>query len=239
MSMNKTINKRDLNKQARRDAVMEAAERLIRDRGDVSFSMIELAKASGLSLATPYNLFGTKSAILYALLNLSADKIFASNSIQDGLSTGDRVLAAAGGLSNVLSSDPDFYRALYAFLMGVPDPTWRPAFIARSRLYWTAPLIHSAIDLLPIDNAIIADLLVVQALGCVEMWVHREIGDHQLDTELRRSCCAVLLGVYVGTDKERLLDNIRCTHLSPQSQRRNCEHHRRSASAPLSRRPPG
>lgn len=196
--------KRDLRKQSRRDAIITGAEALIRQGGDTSFSMLELAKVAGLSAATPYNLFGTKGAILYALLNRSADNIFAAATALHGTAT-NRVVQAAEALAEVLAGDPTFYRPLYAYLMGVVDARWRPAFMARAHDYWASAFLGDPHLQSAIHPMIVADLLVTQALGCVELWVHCEIEDGSLSVELCRSTGVVLLSVVDGPDRDRLL----------------------------------
>lgn len=56
--------KRQRGVEERRRRLVKAASELIEERDDGSFSMPELAKRAGLSLATPYNLFGSKAAVL-------------------------------------------------------------------------------------------------------------------------------------------------------------------------------
>jgi len=51
-------------KDHRRARLIRAARDLITERADGSFSMQELAARAELSLATPYNLLGSKAAIL-------------------------------------------------------------------------------------------------------------------------------------------------------------------------------
>lgn len=181
--------------QARRAAIIAVAEALIRETGDIGFPMTELAKRAGVSPTTPYNLFGTKSAILYALLHCSADSMFSDvGQTTDGDALAGTIRAAES-LANVLTGDPAFYRPLYAYLMGVPDPNWRPAFIARAREYWLRAFAPDEKLLLGLRRDQLGNLLVVQALGCVEMWVHQELKDNELKTELRRAVAAVLLGL--------------------------------------------
>lgn len=66
---------REAQKEMRRQRTLDAAEALIRKTGTIEFSMQTLASKAKLSLATPYNLFGSKSAILYALLDGFLDEI--------------------------------------------------------------------------------------------------------------------------------------------------------------------
>ena len=49
-----------------RQRVLDAAERLL-DEGERDFSMRDLAAEAGVSFATPFNQFGSKAAIMYAL----------------------------------------------------------------------------------------------------------------------------------------------------------------------------
>ena len=58
-----------------RAQMLRAAEELIRESHAVTFSVGELAARSGSSVASLYNLIGTKSTILYALLNATLDRI--------------------------------------------------------------------------------------------------------------------------------------------------------------------
>jgi AcrR family transcriptional regulator len=64
---------REAQKTIRRDAILEAARTLIQEGKGDDFSMPELAQRAGVSLVTPYNLFGSKSGIL---LEIAREDIF-------------------------------------------------------------------------------------------------------------------------------------------------------------------
>lgn len=120
-------------KEMRRSALINAAEALIRESGTTEFSMAVLATRAGFSSqTTPYNLFGTKAGVLYALLNRSADRIFElHHDHARHANAWQRALAAADALADAIVGDPDFLRPLYAFLFGVADPfTVRPSLNA-------------------------------------------------------------------------------------------------------------
>src|ERR1700758_2100382 len=59
---------RELQKHARRRAILDAARALILEDKTRDFSMPELAQKAGVSLVTPYNLFGSKSRILLEIV---------------------------------------------------------------------------------------------------------------------------------------------------------------------------
>ena len=196
-----TVGIKEAGKAARREAIVNAAERLVRDCGGTDFSMLELARLAGVSPATPYNLFGTKSGILYALLNRSADRMFSvAASLPSATSPEVGTMAVADTLAHILTSDPVFYRPLYGFLMGVPDREWRPPFIERARAFWLSAIPTEEERPFGLSRSRIAQLLVVQALGCIEMWVHGEIEDSALAHELKRPVAAILLGLTHDAD---------------------------------------
>src|SRR5271168_2287443 len=54
------VGRREAGKRERRRRIIEAARALIRETGNAGLSMRALAARAGVSLATPYNLFGSK-----------------------------------------------------------------------------------------------------------------------------------------------------------------------------------
>lgn len=55
--------------QGTRERVLQAAQALIRERGNANFSLVELAAETGLSRQTLYLLFGTRAGLLMALVD--------------------------------------------------------------------------------------------------------------------------------------------------------------------------
>ncbi len=104
----------------------------MRQQGASAFTMRSLAEQAGVSIATPYNLFGSKQAILVSLL----DDDFAE--FQRGLA-----LIESGGLEAVFealalmhrqfSGDPDFYRNVFAAISTEAGPELR--FVLNSPRY--------------------------------------------------------------------------------------------------------
>ena len=93
--------RREAGKAERRARIIQAARDLIRDTGDAGLSMRALAARAGVSLATPYNLFGSKRAIVMAVL-------------QDVREFIDRV-------SNLPAAGPRFYRTLWSTVFDTAD----------------------------------------------------------------------------------------------------------------------
>ena len=80
--------KREQAKAERRSRIVHAARDLIRETGDTNLSMRMIAKRADVSLATPYNLFGSKHAVVLAVFEDERDfterfsKIKAENAIE-------------------------------------------------------------------------------------------------------------------------------------------------------------
>jgi hypothetical protein len=75
----------------------------------------------------------------------------------------------------------------------------------RTHDYWSSAFTNDAPGEPALPPMVMADLLVTQALGCVELWVHGEVEDANLASELCRSAAAILLGVTHGPERDRLM----------------------------------
>ena len=113
----------------RREQILDAARRLIRATGGTDFPMRRLAEEAEVSLVTPYNLFGSKSGVLYALLNDSLERLDRAVDVRPSAKPVDAVLELAGIAADIYASDAAFYRPLIQFLLRRA----RPRRTARAR----------------------------------------------------------------------------------------------------------
>lgn len=181
-----------------RQAILSAAEVLIRSSRATHFSMLELAKSAGVSPATPYNIFGTKDSILYELLNNSLTGIFT----KFAQSPAERephevVLSAAAAAAAYFVRDPDFYRPLYQHLIGVSDPVHRPAYMDRALQYWRTalgPLIEAGSIGADVERDTIARAIMIHFIGALDMWVQREVSSKEFHAHIMHGVASVLLG---------------------------------------------
>jgi AcrR family transcriptional regulator len=195
---------REKQKTERRNRILDAAERLIRETGGTDFSVRVLAAVSGVSAATPFNLFGSKEALLYALLSRSLDQI-----VTDGLSfkspdTAFHVIEAAEKAVNAFVSDPEFLRPLYRVLLGVSHPVHRPLFMQRTFAYWktaTLTVKSGALRSNPALQDVVAQALMAHFIGLLELWVHRDLDDDAFRTH---AVCDVILNVHAVAAPEQV-----------------------------------
>jgi AcrR family transcriptional regulator len=169
---------RERQKEKRCEQILDAARRLIRSTGGTEFSMRRLADESEVSLVTPYNLFRSKSGILYALLNASLEGLVdAPDLLPAG---GGQVMELGGSAAKLYSQDSAFYRPLMRFLLGVPDAEHRPRLLEQSLQRWREAIgvaVDAGVLSTRINVDFVARQLMITFIGTVELWVHEELND--------------------------------------------------------------
>lgn len=169
---------REKQKEARRERILDAARRLIRATGGTQFSMQRLADEAGVSLVTPYNLFGSKSGVLYALLNESLERV--DQATESTPPSVDGVLELAGIAADVYARDPTFYRPLMQFLVGVRAVDYRPRLFEQSLARWKRTVdaaVQNGLLRASVDEGLLARQLMITFIGSVELWIHEELDD--------------------------------------------------------------
>jgi len=108
--------RREQAKAERRIKIVRAARDLIRETGDTNLSMRMIAKRAGVSLATPYNLFGSKRAVMMAVLEDERDFLqrFRVLKVDNAI---DRIFEAHALAVTYIVRDPDFYQPLWKALL--------------------------------------------------------------------------------------------------------------------------
>lgn len=135
--------RREAGKIERRRRIIEAARSLIRQTGNAGLSMRALARKAGVSLATPYNLFGSKRAIVLAVLEdvREFQERFAHLKSTDPI---ERIFAAVYLALEYYKRDPKFYKTLWAAVFDADDIR-ADIFNYRRNAFWES-LIREAIN---------------------------------------------------------------------------------------------
>ena len=103
---------REQAKQERRDDIVNAARKLVRRSGSSGFSMRTLAREAGVSIATPYNLLGSKQAVMDAILT-SELRSFENSVLEIDADPLEVFFAAIDLASDNLESHPAYFRAIF------------------------------------------------------------------------------------------------------------------------------
>ena len=204
--------KRQQGVEERRRRLVRAASELIAERDDGVFSMPELAKRAGVSLATPYNLFGSKAAVLAQVFERLVRGFRRDSAWMDGLPASERVLGVVDRLVLAYEQQGRLFRNLWKALYGLDLAEHRQLNLSLSH-----EIVHPLVASLVADRLIPADIpaaaiettLVRLFDASFEMWAAQGWTPAQLRTQLRSGFALVFLGLLDGTERDRLAAAIR------------------------------
>ncbi len=197
----------ETSKSQRRDDIVAAARTLMRRSGDAAFSMRTLAEEAGVSIATPYNLFGSKQSILLALLsadladyeaalaNLHADEI-------------EVLFQAVSMMTATLRADPEFYRNVMSAVSRDGGPEFRfmvsgPRYVLWKRLLREA----TEADLLrsDVDPDAFAITVTQQMFANVQNWAQGQLSLDEMDARMRFGLALSLSAIATRTSRDQVL----------------------------------
>lgn len=206
------LGKRQRGVEERRMRLVRAASELIAERDDGTFSMPELAKRAGLSLATPYNLFGSKAAVLARVFERLVRGFNRDASWMAGLSASERINGVVDRLVAAYDEQGRLFRNLWKALYGLDLSEHRELNLSLSNQI-VHPLVASLAQdgLIPADvpHAAIENTLVRLFDASFEMWAAQDWPPARLRAELRSSFALVFLGLVDLAERERLCVMIR------------------------------
>jgi AcrR family transcriptional regulator len=171
---------RERQKEKRCDQILDAARLLIRSTGGIDFPMRQLAEEAEVSLVTPYNLFGSKSGVLYALLNVALESLPWAEGQPVRNANAQSVVDLAGMAAQLYADDAAFYRPLLRFLLGVRDAEHRPRLVEQSVERWrhAVEAVVRAKDLDErVDIPMFSRQLMITFMGSIELWAQEELTD--------------------------------------------------------------
>lgn len=141
------MSKREAGKADRRRRIVEAVRELIRETGDTGLSMRAIAARAQVSLATPYNLFGSKRALVMAVLEDTREFQVRFSSLK-GLSAVERIFKALSITFSYHVQDADFYRTIWSSLLDAQGgPELRAELLTpQSAMFWRSLLDEAHAD---------------------------------------------------------------------------------------------
>lgn len=199
---------RERHKLERRERILAAAQELIRSTASVGLSMRALAEKAEVSLATPYNLFGSKGAVLGELglavlkkLEREMNQLRSRDPIEDLLQ-----IAELG--ANTYASDPRFYRVLMGTLTASARALHDDAVSGGSVRLWQRPVeagIRAGLLRADADSEFVARDLVIIFLGVLDLWVRGVLDGDALRLHILYAFTLTLLGLSTDASRPKLL----------------------------------
>ncbi|MBN9533776.1 MAG: TetR/AcrR family transcriptional regulator [Alphaproteobacteria bacterium] len=137
------MGRREAGKRERRRRIIEAARTLIRETGSTGLSMRALAARAGVSLATPYNLFGSKRAIVLAVLEDVREfrERFATLRSADPV---ERIFAAVDLALEYYKNDSSFYKTLWSAVFDTSDQVRAEILNPQRYAFWQGLIIDAS-----------------------------------------------------------------------------------------------
>jgi AcrR family transcriptional regulator len=187
----------------RRALILDAAVELLRRGGADALNMRALAEAAGVSIATPYNIFGSKEAVLLAVMEADLARQQARYDSRPRRSIGD-LLAACTETIEQLTKDPEYNRALLTALAQTGNSDLRLLVNGPRYLIWKG-LLRGAQDAGELRKDFDLDALTItvcqQLSAPVMEWVLEGLDAPELAARSRLGFALVLLGA--ATERSR------------------------------------
>ncbi|MFN3524146.1 MAG: TetR/AcrR family transcriptional regulator [Phenylobacterium sp.] len=204
--------RREAAKTERRRRIIAAARDLIRETGDAGLSMRAIAARAGVSLATPYNLFGSKRAIVLAILEDVREfhERFSRLPPSDALGRLFEALAISIGY---YAEDPDFYHTLWSALLDTSGKELRTVILnPQSHAFWAALIAEAGKDgafAEGIDPDLLLRNLNLTFEAVMLNWVHGAIGAEELEPSVSYGYALALRGAASPAYAARLDHEVR------------------------------
>ncbi len=203
--------RREAGKTERRRRIIDAARALIRETGDAGLSMRALAARAGVSLATPYNLFGSKRAIVLAVLEDVREyrERFAAVKSHDPI---ERIFTALDLAIEYYKRDRRFYKTLWAAIFDTTDEV-RTDILNPQRMEFWRSLVKDAIKAGAIAGDIDGELLLEQLefvlRSSMWAWVVGEVDQKKLGPTVNYGFALLLAGAASPEWRAPLLTRVR------------------------------
>lgn len=178
------MGRREDNKTSRREQIIGAARKLMRSRNASGFSMRTLAEVAGVSIATPYNLFGSKEAIVAAVMDADLEDFQRAllSDATDPIETLFRIITLT---AEIFETEPGFYKAGASALQAETDVTLINHFgLPRHNLI--RDLVVRAVQEGFLDHAVNPDSLAIalgqQFFGWIQAWARDRLSPEEMVT---------------------------------------------------------
>lgn len=193
-------------KAQRRDRILEVAEALIAERGYDGLTMRALARESGVSVPTLYNLCGGKDAIVAAQTERALARVASSVASRWRGSVVADILAIVRVAHSEAMASPDYYRALLPRFLAVDElrtirvaTQERYVALAAGRLADAAPT--ELCDW--VDPHALARALFDHTMSVLEQWAADLVDDADVLDSMLAGAGLLLAGAATGDARAR------------------------------------
>jgi AcrR family transcriptional regulator len=178
----------------------------MQETGQAGFSMRGLAERAGVSIATPYNLFGSKQAVMYAVLDadLAAYQVNLERLKIDEI---DVFFKAVSLATSLYAAEPRFYRAVLFAAYNDGGTEFRAMFGGPRHVMWRR-LVNNAKQAGMLDPAVEANSFAINLahifFSCIIEWVNGLMSLEEMEARVHFGWAVALRGMATPESEERL-----------------------------------
>lgn len=198
---------RTAGKQRRRNDILAAAHRLLDEDG---LSMRALSAKAGVSLVTPYNLFGSKDALLNGLAKQNQKEFCRLTEQLVCADSLERIFATLELAREFYAAEPTFHRGMIKAMHASQDPAFVGILNRFRTQHWQDLLdacVREKLLVADLDTAKLAQMLIHILHGILQRWVRDEIDVAQVHADSDFGFTLCLLGVSTPASYQRLYDH--------------------------------
>lgn len=205
-------------KSRRRDGIVTAARTLMRRAGTEGFSMRVLAEEAGVSIATPYNLFGSKQAILLEVLaaDLKEYEAALARMRADEIEVLFRTIEM---MAELFAQEPELYRSVIASVSRDGGPELRFMVSGPRYLLWKR-LLREATDAgllrADVDPDAFAVTVTQHMLANVLDWAQGNLSLAEMAGRIRYGLALSLLAIATEASRQQIESHLRSAERSLQ-----------------------
>lgn len=199
---------REESKELRRRTIVRAARTLMQETGQAGFSMRALAEKAGVSIATPYNLFGSKQAVMFAVLDADLEQYQAQleRLKADEL---DVFFNAVSLATSMYSAEPNFHKAVLLAAYNDGGTGYRAMFGGPRHVMWRR-LVINARDAGMLDPDFEPNSFAINLqhifFSCIMEWVNGLMSLEELEVRGQYGFAVALRGAATAASIDRLKD---------------------------------
>ena len=185
--------------------------------GSVDFTMQQLSVHVGISPTTFYNLFGSKGAVLYSLLDRGLGRIISDRTaMMQGEDPVETPILTMTYAAEFFTRKPKLYRSLYKFQLSARDMAARPSYLDRGLVFWQQNLQglvnigclcddahHGAFTR---DDVALA--LLTHSSGVIDLWVQEDLDDVQFVARMTHDAALIIHSIVPESDRKRIEERI-------------------------------
>ena len=193
-------------KHTRRKRILRAARDLVRETEKTGFSMRALAERADVSLVTPYNLLGSKQAIMFALLDEDIQQ-YARRLRRSKKNELELIFEAVTLGRKFFEKEPEYYRTVLFAVYNDGGREYRSMFRGPRRALWSS-LVEAAVEakyLKPeVDTDAFSINLALIYFAAILDWVAGEMSLEEMEIRTQYGFALSLLAVAMPRHRDQI-----------------------------------